>query len=77
MSYLTLHPIPLKFLIHEENFVFFFYQCRLKKLNEFGRSIFPDKIRRGVRTTDSLVRTGEVHLNGPAPRRPLPYAVQR
>ncbi len=25
---MTLHPIPLNFLIYEENFIFFFYQCR-------------------------------------------------
>ncbi len=25
-SYMTLHPIPLNFLIYEENFIFFFYQ---------------------------------------------------
>ncbi len=27
MTYVTLHPIPLNFLIYEENFLFSFYQC--------------------------------------------------
>ncbi len=25
---MTVLPIPLNFLVYEENFVFFFYQCR-------------------------------------------------
>jgi hypothetical protein len=25
--YMTLHPIPLNFLIYEENFILIFYQC--------------------------------------------------
>jgi hypothetical protein len=29
LSYMTLHPIPLNFLIYEENFLFFFISVRM------------------------------------------------
>ncbi len=44
-SYMTLHPVPLNFLIYEENFLFFFISANMRKI------LFPEKDMRGIYVT--------------------------
>ncbi len=61
-AYMTLHPIPLNFLIYEENFIFFFISVAgTHKINKTSRTVTDVKYLTAIqKTLLRMIKTSQI-----------------